>query len=138
MPYSPNTKTTSLEWHQWPALDLSIHNLDFDVKIGITGSAASEAKAGIIDSQSLQGARAVGRTLLQCLKQVEKIDDGSSTQELQASILANSNYGSLMSGDAHSCLQSSAKCTMCTTQSLMSCSFGHCCSRTVSDVLIKH
>ncbi len=115
MPYSPNTKTTSLEWHQWPALDLSIHNLDFDVKIGVTGSAASEAKAGIIDAQSLQGARAVGRTLLQCLRQVEKIDDGSSTQELQASILANSNYGSLMSGDAHSCFQSSAKCTMCTT-----------------------
>jgi hypothetical protein len=112
MPYSPNTKTTSLEWHEWPALDLSIHNVVIDGRIGITGVAVSELKVGVVEAQSLQGARAVSRTLLQCLRQVEKIDDGGSTQELQASILENSSYSSIMSGVDHSlsCLAIVCQC----------------------------
>jgi hypothetical protein len=109
MPYCSNTKTTSLEWHQWPALDLSIHNVVLDHTNGGIGTGRSSAisvlKAGLADAQSLQGARAVSRTLLQCLRQVEKIDDGCATQELEASILANSAYGTIMSGIAHSCTQ---------------------------------
>ena len=72
----------------------------FDEKMGSANSDASDLKKGVVDAQSLQGARAVSRTLLQCLRQVEKIDDGSSTQELQASILANSSYSSVMRGVA--------------------------------------
>lgn len=107
MPYCPNTKTTILEWNQWPGLDLSIHNVVLNhANGGIgsgSGSAISELKAGLADPQSLQGARAVSRTLLQCLRQVEKIDDGNTTQELEASILANTAYGTIMSGVVHSC-----------------------------------
>ena len=107
MPYCPNTKTTILEWNQWPGLDLSIHNVVLNHSNGGigsgSGSAISELKAGLADPQSLQGARAVSRTLLQCLRQVEKIDDGNTTQELEASILANTAYGTIMSGVVHSC-----------------------------------
>ena len=107
MPFSPNIKTTSLEWHQWPALDLCVKNMVFDEKMGSANSDASDLKKSVVDAQSLQGARAVSRTLLQCLRQVEKIDDGSSTQELQASILANSSYSSVMRGVA----PHSSRCT---------------------------
>jgi hypothetical protein len=99
MPYCSNAKTTYLEWHQWPAVDLSIHHAAFDGKTGNVGDATSELKVGVVDAQSLQGARAVSRTLLQCLRQVEKIEDGSSTQELQASVLADSSYSSIMAGN---------------------------------------
>jgi hypothetical protein len=99
MPYCSNSKTTNLEWDQWPALNLSIYNAVHNAKTGNIGDAISELKFGVVDAQSLQGARAVSRTLLQCLKQVEKIEDGSSTQELQASVLADSSYSSIMAGD---------------------------------------
>ena len=106
MPYCSNAKTTNLEWHQWPAVDLSIHHAAFDGKAGNVGDATSALKVGVVDAQSLQGARAVSRTLLQCLRQVEKIEDGSSTQELQASVLADSSYSSIMAGSIpRSCLQ---------------------------------
>ena len=100
MPYCPITKTTGLEWNQWPALDLSIRIIPLVDAHRITGSAISEMKEAFADAQSLQGARAVGRTLLQCLKQAEKIGDGNSTQELQAAVLAHSSYSSIMSGGA--------------------------------------
>ena len=108
MPYCSNAKTTNLEWHQWPAVDLSIHHAAFDgkSKTDNVGDTTSELKVGVVDAQSLQGARAVSRTLLQCLRQVEKIEDGSSTQELQASVLADSSYSSIMAGNIpRSCLQ---------------------------------
>ena len=83
MPYCPITKTTGLEWNQWPALDLSVRHVALNRTTGIEGSAISEFKDSLADPHALQGARAVSRTLLQCLKQVEKIGDGDSTQELQ-------------------------------------------------------
>jgi hypothetical protein len=98
MPYCPNTKCSSLEWNQWPPLDLSIHCTVIDPSDGNTGGPISKLKAGLVDPNSLQGARAVSRTLLQCLKQVEKIDDGNSTQELQASVLAHRSCSAVMSG----------------------------------------
>jgi hypothetical protein len=100
MPFCPITKTSDLEWNQWPALDFSVRILPLDGAHGFSGSVISEMKGAFADAQSLQGARAVGRTLLQCLKQTEKINDGNSTQELQAAVLAHSSYSSIMSGGA--------------------------------------
>jgi hypothetical protein len=98
MPYCPITKTTGLEWNEWPALDLSVRIITLNSANGTASSAISELKDALADQQTILGARAVSRTLLQCLKQVEKIGDGNSTQELQAAVLAHESYSAIMSG----------------------------------------
>jgi hypothetical protein len=91
---------TGLEWNEWPALDLSVRNVTLNDASGVARSALSELKGALADPQAIQGARVVSRTLLQCLKQVEKISDGNSTQELQAAVLAHESYDSVMSGSS--------------------------------------